>query len=95
MYNAIPTIGARGIQFRSRIEAKWATVFDQLKFDWEYEPIDLKRYIPDFILQFGQDQVLVEIKSDLDIFNPEVYMPYYDKIVESGWQGNYIILGEK
>ena len=37
-----------GINFRSRLEARWAAFFDQLKWEWEYEPIDLNGWIPDF-----------------------------------------------
>lgn len=28
----------RGIRFRSRIEARWAVFFDQVKTSWQYEP---------------------------------------------------------
>ena len=34
---ALPTKYA-GIQFRSRLEARWAVFFDALKIKWEYEP---------------------------------------------------------
>lgn len=44
---AIPTV-YRGIQMRSRLEAKWAAFFDALKWSWEYEPLDLPGWIPDF-----------------------------------------------
>ena len=64
------TIAARetrynGVVFRSRLEAKWAAFFDLLQWDWEYEPIDLDGWTPDFRL-FGR--VLVEVKpvSDFD-----------------------------
>lgn len=56
--NAIPTKYA-GVQFRSRLEARWAAFFDLLGFEWNYEPIDLAGYIPDFILC---RRVLVEVK---------------------------------
>ena len=39
----IPTIGVRGIQFRSRIEAQWAYIFEKLEWNWEYEAIDFRR----------------------------------------------------
>ena len=60
----IPTIGVRGIQFRSRIEAQWAYIFEKLEWNWEYEPIDLEGYIPDFIIKFDEDEILIEIKGD-------------------------------
>lgn len=57
-----PTV-YRGIRFRSRLEAQWAYVFDQLMWRWRYEPIDLLGYVPDFIL-YGTDdnKVFVEVK---------------------------------
>lgn len=35
----IPTTYA-GVNFRSRLEARYAAFFDQIKWVWEYEPID-------------------------------------------------------
>lgn len=51
VHAAIPTT-YRGIQMRSRLEAKWAAYFD-LRGDtkWEYEPIDLDGWIPDFTVK--------------------------------------------
>lgn len=57
---AIPTV-YRGIQFRSRLEAKWAWIFDRLGWQWEYEPIDLNGWIPDFVIQ-GEKPILVDVK---------------------------------
>lgn len=34
---AIPT-KYRGLQMRSRIEARWAAMFDRVGWPWEYEP---------------------------------------------------------
>lgn len=40
--------------FRSRLEARWAVFFDQMKFKWEYEregyELPSGRYLPDFWL---------------------------------------------
>lgn len=46
-FAAIPTMYA-GVQFRSRLEARWAAFFDLIGWKWEYEPFDLPGYIPDF-----------------------------------------------
>lgn len=62
--NAIETT-YRGYKFRSRLEAKWACVFDQIKWKWEYEPVDLDGYIPDFYVDFGRDQFFIEIKPSM------------------------------
>lgn len=89
----IPTIGVRGIQFRSRIEAQWAYIFEKLGWNWEYEPVDLEGYIPDFIIKFGDEDILIEIKGDTNIWKEEVYKPHADKIIKSGWKGMFGILG--
>lgn len=57
---AIPTVYA-GVQFRSRLEARWAAFFDVVGWPWEYEPLDLAGYIPDFVLAFPMP-MLVEVK---------------------------------
>ena len=89
----IPTIGVRGIQYRSRIEAQWAYIFEKLEWNWEYEPIDLDGYIPDFIIKFDEEEILIEIKGDTNIWKEEVYKPHKDKIIKSGWKGQFGILG--
>jgi len=48
---AHPTI-YRGVRFRSRLEAKWAAFFDSVGWCWEYEPIDLDGWSPDFSVSF-------------------------------------------
>lgn len=55
---AIPTVYA-GVQFRSRLEAKWAAFFDLCGLEWDYEPFDCNGYIPDFLIC---KRVLAEIK---------------------------------
>jgi P4 family phage/plasmid primase-like protien len=93
-HKGIPTIGARGIQFRSRIEAQWAYIFEMLEWNWDYEPIDLQGYIPDFIIKFDDaNEILIEIKGDTKIWKEEVYTPHKDKIIKSGWKGQFGILG--
>lgn len=44
-----------GCRFRSRLEARWAVVFDHLDIQWQYEPQGYEipgggRYLPDFWL---------------------------------------------
>ena len=48
-FAAIPTV-YKGVQMRSRLEARWAAVFDALGAKWEYEPFDLNGWIPDFLV---------------------------------------------
>ena len=93
----IPTIGAKNIQFRSRIEALWSHVFESLHFNWVYEPdIEyLKYYIPDFIITFANGkELLVEVKGTLNIWDKETeFKKHAEKIKNSGWEKDFIILG--
>jgi len=86
---AIPTT-YKGIEFRSRLEAKWAVMFNQLGWSWEYEPIDLNGYIPDFILTFPHAPMLVEVKPAT---TREELEDATRKIVNSGWTGEALIVG--
>lgn len=74
---AIPTI-YKGISFRSRLEARWAIIFDKLGVDWHYEtegydiPVEngiTLRYLPDFMLYGGSErcpeQLFVEVKGNM------------------------------
>lgn len=59
---AIPTTYA-GVNFRSRLEARWAAMFDLLGLRWDYEPpIDFAGWIPDFMITCRLRPVYVEIK---------------------------------
>lgn len=80
----------RGTQFRSRIEAIWAAFFDKCDWPWEYEPVDLLGYIPDFILTFPHEPVLVEVKSCMTV---EELGTYSKKVTDSGWRGDFLIVG--
>lgn len=53
-----------GCRFRSRLEARWAVLFDHLGIQWEYEPqgfeLDAGRYLPDFYLPGTREWVEVK-----------------------------------
>jgi hypothetical protein len=85
----IPTT-YRGVRFRSRIEARWAAFFDALGWPWSYEPIDLDYYIPDFILTFAAGHVAVEVKADLE---KALLQEHAAKIVRSGWEKEFVVVG--
>lgn len=55
---AIPTV-YEGVTFRSRLESRWAALFTQFGWHWNYEPFDLHLWFPDFHLE---GRVLVEVK---------------------------------
>jgi hypothetical protein len=96
---AIPTRYG-GTQFRSRLEARWAAFFDLLGWSWEYEPIDLDGYIPDFIVEYTHKldgkpyhvRRLVEVKPALAL---DEFMDAIAKIENSGWEGIATVVGAK
>jgi hypothetical protein len=86
--HAIPTKYA-GVRFRSRLEARWARFFDLVRWRWEYEPLDMDGYIPDFVLLFPRP-VLVEVKPT---FGVNELAKYTGKIEGSGWPGEALLVG--
>jgi len=63
---AIPTEYA-GYQFRSRLEARWATFFDHAHIEWHYEiegyQLAAGRYLPDFWLPTISGGAWFEVKG--------------------------------
>lgn len=51
-----------GVNFRSRLEAKWAVMFDLLGWEWTYEPVDFSGWIPDFAVHGKRGLIYVEVK---------------------------------
>jgi|LakMenE18May11ns_1017448.scaffolds.fasta_scaffold9752972_2 hypothetical protein len=78
-----------GVVFRSRLEAKWAAMFDLLEWKWTYEPADFNGWMPDFVIH-GSQPVYVEVKPVHD-FPQEVA----EKIGASGCREEVMILGER
>ena len=94
--HAIPTT-YNGVRFRSRLEARWAAFFDLCKWPWSYEPLDLKGYIPDFILSF-KSPLLVEVKPlmwDSSFEEQEAVTAAQRKIATAGWRKESIIVGAR
>lgn len=42
----------KDVLFRSRLEARWAAFFDLADWKWEYEPVDLVGWSPDFRIEY-------------------------------------------
>lgn len=68
---AIPTT-YNGINFRSRVEARWAAFMDELGWTYEYEPQDFDGYIPDF---FVNGQFWLEVKAGLTLDDLQIEVP--------------------
>jgi hypothetical protein len=82
----------KGVTFRSRLEARWAIVFDELGIKWEYEPEGIEinashfsdpynpksfGYLPDFY--FPDLDCMVEVKGSLT-------KAEYWKLMRTIWQ---------
>lgn len=80
-----------GIQFRARGEALWAAFFDELRWPWHYEPIDLEGYIPDFILPFPKDPMLIEVKGSA--YTTADLATHTTKIDQTSWPHEALIVG--
>jgi hypothetical protein len=76
---------------RSRLEARWAAFFDLVNWEWDYEPIDLNGYIPDFILHL-KEPILAEIKPALTL---DELRQHRVKIDKSGWGKEVLLLGSR
>lgn len=57
---AIPT-KFNGIEYRSRLEARWAAFMHNIDWEHTYEPFDGDGYIPDFIVH-GNRPLFIEVK---------------------------------
>ncbi len=88
MNSGIPTL-YKGTMFRSRTEARWAAFFDLANIPWQYEPIDLQGYIPDFVVPWHND-LLVEVKAECKLSDLDEHKA---KIENSGWPGEALIVG--
>lgn len=86
--HAIPTT-YRNVSFRSRLEARWAVFFDHIGWAWEYEPLDLKGYIPDFIITNFDAPLLVEVKPAMSLTE---CLPAQRKIEKSGWHDDALVV---
>ena len=73
----------RGRLFRSRLEARWAVFFDNLKVRWEYEKegfdLDGTWYLPDFYLPHLNKWIEIkpEPKEGLDFFPDHFAFEYF------------------
>jgi len=89
--SAIPT-RYNNNEYRSRIEARWAAWFDMVGWSFEYEPIDLPGWIPDFIIKGKKFELLVEVKSSttLDAFD---FKKMRSALKQSGNTNEILLLG--
>lgn len=69
-----------GILFRSRLEARWAILFDALSLNWVYEPecyllSNNQKYTPDFYIK--RFDLFIEIKPSFDWLDNKYHFDRY------------------
>jgi hypothetical protein len=87
----IPTL-YRGVQYRSRLEAKWAAFFNEIGWWHTYEPFDAHGYIPDFMIQ-GARPFLVEVKPAVIFRDYHSTMQDILPKLEGIWQHDVLVTG--
>jgi hypothetical protein len=90
-YPAIPTKYA-GIDYRSRLEARWAAFFDRIGWQYTYEPFDGAGYIPDFLIH-GESPLLVEVKPVVTAAEFEAATAKVVRGLAGVWQHDVLIVG--
>jgi len=76
-----------GIQFRSKLEARWYLFMKRLQWRIEYEPQELPEingWIPDFMIIGKDRKILVDVKPIYSVDDWNKNHPSYKKILESG-----------
>ena len=79
-----------GTIFRSQLEARWAAYFDQRGIAWQYEPVRLSGWTPDFRLVLNGAEAYAEVKPV-----SEFPMDVAQRVLNAGWTGDILILGRE
>lgn len=81
-----------GIEYRSRLEARWASFFTRMGWEHTYEPFDGDGYIPDFLIH-GEQPLLVEVKPATTRAEYEAAIEKATKGLAAHWTHDILIVG--
>lgn len=81
-----------GIEYRSRLEARWAAFMRNIGWDITYEPFDGDGYIPDFLVQ-GPRPFLVEVKPAVTLAEYQAAIPKAEAGLARHWKHDILIVG--
>ena len=81
-----------GIEYRSRLEARWAAFMRNIGWDTVYEPFDGDGYIPDFLVQ-GDRPLLIEVKPAVTLAEYEAAVPKAEYGLGHHWHHDIVIVG--
>lgn len=81
----------KGIEYRSRLEARWAAFMSRIGWEFTYEPFDGDGYIPDFIVH-GDRPLFIEVKPAMTL---KEYFEPFNKVCEGlkYWDHTFLIVG--
>lgn len=82
----------RDIEYRSRLEARWAAFFDRISWEHTYEPFDGDGYIPDFLIH-GEAPLLVEVKPAVTETDYRAPIEKVSTGLARHWQRDILIVG--
>jgi hypothetical protein len=83
--------GIHNIVFKTKTDARWASMFDNFGWSWEYAPVwDSSDYSPDFFLSFEGVKVWVDVLIDDAL--PDTLCENIKYIHEAGWKGYFLVL---
>lgn len=88
---AIQTV-FNGIEYRSRLEARWASFMTNIGWDHIYEPFDGDGYIPDFVVT-GPSPLLIEVKPAITQTDLEAAVPKAESGLRAHWRRDVLVVG--
>ena len=87
----IPTMH-NGIKYRSLLEAKWASFFTRIGWQFEYEPFEGNGYIPDFVI-LGESPMAVEVKPAVSWKELHAHASKVGAGLSGVWNHDAVIVG--
>jgi hypothetical protein len=81
-----------GIKYRSLLEAKWASFFTRIGWQFEYEPFEGKGYILDFVI-YGATPLAVEVKAAVSWNELRVHQEKTASGLRGIWKHDIVVVG--
>lgn len=81
-----------GVEYRSRLEARWAAFFARIGWSANYEPFDGDGYIPDFLID-GQEPLLIEVKPAIGKNEYKAPIAKAENGLRGAWRRDILIVG--
>ncbi|MFN9203862.1 MAG: hypothetical protein ACK6DP_12455 [Gemmatimonas sp.] len=80
-----------GVRFRSRLEARWAAFFDLCQWSWDYEPVELAGWAPDFLVHVSSEITNTRVSLYAEVKPYTALEQFHDHTAWSMMDGAYEI----